>query len=428
MKKITLACLALFLLGLSNTKAQPGSGGTPGGGIDDCIASNTNTGSVLFTEWWFNLTDEENENGDLVNVQEVWYDDDYIYIVTEGIPDYAEYGVSKFDAVAQSVTRMIPRSPSEDDSATEISGEGEVGIFLDGSAVMSPGDGNDYNGWYSLAPVFEGAFDFDSYGGHGTAGGQYHHHEQNTAYPDLPNGHSPLVGFAFDGYPIYGPYGFSDSLDKNSPVVRIESSYQIRQDLLDAGTRGVDGPPVTSSVTKNTDEGPLGAYEEDYEFIAGLGHLDDHNGRWCVTPEYPQGTYAYFSTIDDTGEPSYPYFVGPSYYGVYDSENSPKNNPATSTCALEFDPSTVTNTSLVSNAEMEFSITPTLTKDFITVSTLYDTGNISISDLTGQLVFSSVYTSNSTEVPVSNLPEGVYIVVVENDEGDVLNTQKFIKL
>ena len=56
----------------------------------------------------------------------------------------------------------------------------------------------------------------------------------------------------------------------------------------------------------------MGTYIEDYEYVEGLGDLDQYNGRFCVTPEYPLGVYAYFCTLDGTtGNPKFPYFVGP---------------------------------------------------------------------------------------------------------------------
>jgi len=45
-------------------------------------------------------------------------------------------------------------------------------------------------------------------------------------------------------------------------------------------------------------------------------YLDSHNGRFCVTPEYPNGTYCYFATVDANWNSTYPYLVGPTYYGV----------------------------------------------------------------------------------------------------------------
>ena len=45
--------------------------------------------------------------------------------------------------------------------------------------------------------------------------------------------------------------------------------------------------------------------------------VDEHNGRCCITPEYPNGTYAYFSTVDSNWNSAYPYAVGPTFYGTY---------------------------------------------------------------------------------------------------------------
>jgi hypothetical protein len=67
---------------------------------------------------------------------------------------------------------------------------------------------------------------------------------------------------------------------------------------------------------------PLGYYIEDYEYVALLGDLDEHNGRFCVTPEYQSGTYAYFVTIDSLLQGEYPYTLGPQYYGLVPSGNT----------------------------------------------------------------------------------------------------------
>ncbi len=67
---------------------------------------------------------------------------------------------------------------------------------------------------------------------------------------------------------------------------------------------------------------PLGHYIEDYAYLGDTGKiqgrdfdLDELNGRWCVTPEFPQGTYAYFTTIDADGNPVYPYNMGRRFHG-----------------------------------------------------------------------------------------------------------------
>lgn len=59
----------------------------------------------------------------------------------------------------------------------------------------------------------------------------------------------------------------------------------------------------------------MGDFVQDYIYEEGLGNLDAHNGKFAVTPEYPNGTYAYFMTEDAQQNPVYPYVIGPTFYG-----------------------------------------------------------------------------------------------------------------
>lgn len=141
---------------------------------------------------------------------------------------------------------------------------------------------------------------------------------------DAPWKHSPILGWAYDGYPIYGPYGYSDPKSSGSAVKRIQPSFRLRNITqrhtyadwsyslhgLTALTTDQYGPDVSTKF-------PLGWYVEDFEFIDGLGDLDVYNGRFTVTPEYPNGTYAYFITVNDDGSPAFPYALGRQYYGSY---------------------------------------------------------------------------------------------------------------
>lgn len=120
-----------------------------------------------------------------------------------------------------------------------------------------------------------------------------------------PTGHSKILGFAYDGNPIYGPYGFSDPLTFGSPIARMRSGYV-------QNPARIDGPPEEVY--------PLGTFDEDYTWVpnveSGKLYLDKNNGRFCVTPEYPNGIYAYFVTIDGSGEAEFPYIMGKSYYAI----------------------------------------------------------------------------------------------------------------
>ena len=128
----------------------------------------------------------------------------------------------------------------------------------------------------------------------------------DTSYAELnPTRHSPIIGWSFDGHPIYGPYAYTDRENKNpyNELKQMISSYRIR------ATRDALVGNDLADIDK------MGTYIEDYEYVEGLGDLDQYNGRFCVTPEYPLGVYAYFCTLDgSTGNPKFPYFVGPNFY------------------------------------------------------------------------------------------------------------------
>ncbi|NBW88116.1 MAG: YHYH protein, partial [Planctomycetia bacterium] len=111
------------------------------------------------------------------------------------------------------------------------------------------------------------------------------------------------------------------STNGTGPVKRMASGYRLRnitnRQTLANGTvltPAQYGPAIAAPYV-------LGYFIEDYEYVAGLGDLDESNGRFAVTPEYPQGIYAYYTTVDAAGAPIYPYHIGPKYYGVVANDN-----------------------------------------------------------------------------------------------------------
>ena len=119
------------------------------------------------------------------------------------------------------------------------------------------------------------------------------------------NIHSPIIGYAYDGNPIYGPIGYSDPVDPASSLTKLASGYDLN------GSRP-NGP--------DTGKYPLGTFIDDYKWVpsvnSGKTELDQNNGRFCVTPEYPNGTYAYFITVDANEVPQFPYILGSNYYSL----------------------------------------------------------------------------------------------------------------
>ena len=127
--------------------------------------------------------------------------------------------------------------------------------------------------------------------------------EDNTLYgtPDLVRdaesgvevssvNHSPILGWAHDGNPIYGPYGFTNT-DGSGSIVEMKSGYELKPNETNR-------PPLSLY--------PAGFFTEDYQFI-GNGDLDEHNGRFAITPDYPKGIYAYHATIKSQNDATGPF-------------------------------------------------------------------------------------------------------------------------
>ena len=113
--------------------------------------------------------------------------------------------------------------------------------------------------------------------------------ELKTSFGDDDSG-LKIIGWAYDGNPIYNSRGHSDPENRDSVKKKLESGY-----VLDISN--VDDRPSGFS---------NGFFVEDYKFTAGKD-LDQYNGRYEKTPEFPNGVYAYHATEE------FPYFIGNVY-------------------------------------------------------------------------------------------------------------------
>jgi hypothetical protein len=119
--------------------------------------------------------------------------------------------------------------------------------------------------------------------------------------------HSDIIGWAYDGNPIYGSYGYSDP---NNPgnIKKLDPGYSLAT---------IENRPSTSIF-------PTGYFIEDYVFTDN-GDLDQYNGRFGKTKDFPEGVYAYFATVEDNIESQsvgkFPYFIGNEYRSPYVEEN-----------------------------------------------------------------------------------------------------------
>ena len=188
----------------------------------------------------------------------------------------------------QDISVRVPAFPVLTTAITPVK---EFGWAVNG-IPFDPGTAETYAGSRDPRWRYEamsGAIDLglDQNHAHVQPGGRYHYHGLPTgllrALDATSEAHSPVVGWAADGFPIYALYGFEDTLNQGSAVIEVTSSYQLKD-----GQRP-GGPDAPSGYYDGTFTG-------DYEYVAGSGTLDQCNGRFTVTPEYPQGTYAYFLT------------------------------------------------------------------------------------------------------------------------------------
>lgn len=291
-------------------------------------------------------------NNILYNCQAIQYNTINVYVTTKGIPAYPTgpfLDGNPSQATNQNGIFKFPLNPTQNTGTPTATTGGNIGIFINGVALFDYRDGVSWrnatnseaggpmggsgDGVWNRDAVIAERTGFDCSKGH-PAMGNYHHHQNPSAFDtDIQNlsticnlydsdglytintsQHSPLLGFAYDGFPIYGAYAYANA-DGSGGIVRMKSSYQLRNITVRThyanGTDVTDGPAVSSSY-------PIGRYREDYEYISHIGqsdYLDEHNGRFCVTPEYPNGIYCYFLTVDANHNSSYPYGIGPTFYG-----------------------------------------------------------------------------------------------------------------
>jgi hypothetical protein len=313
---------------------------------------------------WSNGTQSQSSPA-YCGIQAVYSSPDWVYLRTTGLGSHT---MGPWPAnfpnlpANQHVLYRLPRTPTLGNPGS-LTGLGVIGYFVDGVAMFDSRDGFVWNGtseqggagtgyWNRDAFVNEGAT-FDPAYAHQENSGTYHYHANPVALRHLlgdhvdydatsgvyresatvPTRHSPILGWVRDGWPIYGPYAYANPTNPTSGLVRMRSGFQLRNgelgtDNIATTGRGTlpawatrayavsasqPGPAVSTTY-------PRGRYMEDNAYLGDLGFvqgrdfdLDEYNGRWCVTPEFPGGVYAYFVAINTYGTPVFPYNIGRSY-------------------------------------------------------------------------------------------------------------------
>ena len=121
----------------------------------------------------------------------------------------------------QNRTIMLPMDPvfTPNPSVDLLNTLGPVGIAINGVALYNPYDGGGVDAPSTIC--------MDAFKGHPSPDGSYHYHQWSPRFDGtLGNGHSELIGYGYDGFPVFGPLGvcrcFGQRLDRGKPIGRVQ--------------------------------------------------------------------------------------------------------------------------------------------------------------------------------------------------------------
>ena len=249
----------------------------------------------------------------------------YMTISTPGIANHDMEGGTAGNIVAQDFDWKLPITPTNNTNCNPIVSingcdiapdRGPVAVAVNGVPFYGPEDGPGGDAVAHEIGIYDEdrqEIDLGICGAHMGPGGYHYHFDGNCMhwhnetnedsdyeFSKVDNStHSPIIGFAFDGYPIYGSYGHVDG-----NVTLMRSNYILKENS-GMGYNGID----------------------DYEYSPDNGgHLDACNGRFSPTPEFPDGIYHYYSTMPIMGSNpdannAFPYFIN-CYRGVAEDSNA----------------------------------------------------------------------------------------------------------
>lgn len=387
------------------------------------------------------------EDDALANTQSIDYSDDYVYVSATGVPSYITgpfLDGNPSIATDQEAIYKFPLNPTENTGTKTETTAGTIGVFINGVSLYDYRDGVAWDD--SAGNVCGGPGNTMCSGGPGTsfdwnrdaipaenegfdcakahpAMGNYHHHQNPSAFDlDLvvvsdicstypadglyvidTESHSPLIGFAYDGFPIYGAYAYS-STDGIGSIVRMRSSYE----LDDSVTTRTNGPDISTTYFN-------GYFREDYTYNSANTeeyYLDEHNGRFAITPEYPNGTYAYYATVDESHNSTYPYAVGPTFYGNVTASNVTSVSETTT----NYDATLSVND--IDTENFGLTVYPNPAQDFIAIQSdlLSKNLKLQLTNGLGQVVLENHILQGSTLsiMDTSTLYNGIYFLKTSN--------------
>ena len=188
---------------------------------------------------------------------------------------------------AQSYDFRVPVNPKRAATPTPARGAW-FGVALNG-VPFEPGTAEVWNNrreWNYEAKSGFIDLGLDANNAHVQPTGAYHYHGLPSGLIEKLGGDAKtmlLVGYAADGFPIYTSAAHSVAMNAASPLKKMRSSFQVKKGARPGSPDGPGG---------NYD----GKFTADFEYVKGSGDLDECNGRFGVTPEFPDGIYYYCIT------------------------------------------------------------------------------------------------------------------------------------
>lgn len=164
--------------------------------------------------------------------------------------------------------------------------------------------------WYAVPANNSDIVTLDEFTGH-SFDGRYHYHGDNDGLSNVgsedtlslnstdvePSG-SPVIGFAPDGFPIYGHYIYDQSING---LRKVTSSWKTYTDERVTATN-------SNVVAPSIETHERGLFVEDWYYEQGSGDLDECNGMtdaygnygYYYTEEYPYGPICNFGQPDSS--------------------------------------------------------------------------------------------------------------------------------
>jgi hypothetical protein len=231
--------------------------------------------------------------------------DGEVRVTSNGIPHYRFVRITPNDLAAQNHVFTFPQFPEVADSPTDIPLLGTAGVAVNGVPFYGPNEAERPDPFGD--PVANQIMDMCE--GHTAARGDYHFHALPEGClsldPPPAEAPSPILGFALDGFPIYGPRGCVDA--GCNDVIEFKSSWEHqapgRLDCAGADDCGRDETcalTVVDGVEREACIPKTYAWDNNvYVEKADPQYLDRCNGRVG-----PDGTYRYHATA------TFPYIIG----------------------------------------------------------------------------------------------------------------------